>query len=153
MPSVDAVEVGTIVIIGDCSATYRNDGYGWGPLERNVGGNHSFRLTGAIGADWTTLISAEGWSLSAKRTAAGVIFVRSDFDSVASEPVDLPADEVTLDVTVDPNPIGIISVSSNGKQIFYSYAGDAVNVVPGIAWSSEKAPALFCESLLKRFGS
>ena len=141
------------MIAGDCSAAYRYDGYGWGPLDHKFGEGHSFKLTGAIGADWTTVVSASDWTLSAKQTAAGVIFVRSDFDSVASEPVDLPADEVTLDVTVDPNPIGIVSVSFNGKQIFYSYAGDAVNVVPGIAWSSEKAPALFCESLLKRFGS
>ena len=153
LPTGEAVPVGTIVIVGDCSAAYRYDGYGWGPLDHKLGEGHSFKLTGAIGADWTTVVSASDWTLSAKRTAAGVIFVRSDFDSVASEPVDLPADEVTLDVTVDPNPIGIVSVSFNGKQFFYSYAGDAVNVVPGIAWSSEKAPALFCESLLKRFGS
>ena len=153
LPSVDAVEAGTIVIIGDCSATYRNDGYGWGPLERKVGENHSFRLTGAIGADWTTLISAEGWSFSAKRTSAGVVFVRSDFDAIVSEPVDIPEGDITLDVIVDPNPIGVVSVSLNGNEIFYSFAGDAIDVVPGATWLSDQTPAAFCESLLKRFGS
>ena len=153
MPSVDAVEAGTIAIIGDCSATYRNDGYGWGPLERKVGEGHSFKLTGAIGADLTTLISSEGWSFSAKRTSAGVVFVRSDFDTIVSEPVDIPEGDITLDVIVDPNPIGAVSVSLNGNEIFYSFAVDAIDVVPGATWLSDQTPAAFCESLLKRFGS
>jgi hypothetical protein len=153
LPTGDAVPAGTIAIVGDCSAAYRYDGYGWGPLDRKLGEGHSFKLTGAIGAEWTTVVSADYWTLSAKRTEAGVIFVRSDFDSVASEPVDLPTDVVTLDVTVDPNPIGVISVSFNGSEIFYSFAGDAIDVVPGTTWLSDQAPAAFCESLLKRFGS
>lgn len=153
LPSSDAVGAGTIAIIGDCSAAYRYDGYGWGVLERKVGGNHSFRLTGPIVADWTTLISAENWSLLVKRTSDGVVFARSDFDAVVSEPVDIPGGEVTLDVSVDPNPMGVVLVSHNGNHIFYSNVGDAIDIVPGSTWGSDQIPAAFCESLLKRFGS
>ena len=152
LPTGAEASKGSIVIVGNCGAMYRSNGENWEVLERALGHGNGFQMTGTIGSDWTPIVTAEDWTVSAKRLPDGVVFTRSDYDGIVSDPVALPEGDVTLSVTVDPNPIGVVSVEYNGKQVFYSYAGDALNVKPGATWTSVPTSAPVCESLLNRFG-
>lgn len=154
-PLPSDVTSGTIAILGDCDAVYRFDGYGWGPIERRVGGNNSFEITGTVGDERRTVLNAQDWELSAQRTAQGVVFIRSgpNVEPRISDPIAIPNGEVTLNLIVDPSPIEVVLVYLNGREIFYSVPGDSQGVTVGDSWRTRTEPAQLCDSLLKRFGS
>ena len=146
------VAPGTIVIVGDCDAVYRTDGYGWGPLERRIGSPYAYRLTGSIGASDQTILSNPQWQLHASRTTEGVVF-RWDYGNgnvEVSEPVKLDAPS-TFDVVFDPLPLGVGRVVVNGTSVVGAPVRNSSDSVVSPEWkSSARGSASFCEKLQSR---
>jgi len=140
---------GTIVIVGDCDALYRTDGYGWGPLERRIGGPYAYRLTGSIGSEDQIIISNPEWSLRASRLDEGVVFRWVHGDGIIEESAPVRFDSPgTIDIVFDPPPLGVGRVVVNGTTV----VGAPVKNVPGSVvnpeWTSSGAESdSFCRRL------
>ena len=139
---------GTIVIVGNCDALYRTDGYGWGPLERRIGGPYAYRLTGTIGMSDQTILSNPDWKLHASKTNEGVVF-RWDYGNgnfEESEPVKLDAPS-TIDVVFDPLPLGVGRVVVNGTTVVGVPVANSPDSVVNPNWTQTNVPATFCQKL------
>jgi len=144
------VERGTIVIVGDCDARYRTDGYGWGPLERRVGGPFAYRLTGSIGPNEQTILSNPEWTVRASRTDDIVIF-RWDYGNgnvEESAPVKLADGPVTIDIVFDPLPLGTGRVVVKGATVVGAPVKNSPQSVVNPEWTSSGGSSdSFCRQL------
>jgi hypothetical protein len=143
---------GTIVIVGDCDALYRTDGYGWGPLERRIGGPYAYRLTGTIGFADQVILSNPEWALHASKTNEGVVF-RWDYGNGSSEvsaPVKVDIGPSTFDVVFDPLPLGVGRVVLNGTSVIGAPVSNSADSVVNPNFTSTDVPAAFCENLQAR---
>jgi hypothetical protein len=144
---------GTIVIVGDCDALYRTDGYGWGPLERRIGGPFAYRLTGSIGANEQTILSNPEWTVRASRTDDIVLF-RWDYGNgnfEVSKPVKVDYGPSTFDVVFDPLPLGTGRVVVNGTSVVGApVRNTSDSVVNPELKSAARSSASFCQKLLAR---
>jgi hypothetical protein len=144
---------GTIVILGDCDAVFRSDGYGWGPLERRIGGPYAYRLTGTIGVADQVILSNSEWALHASKTNEGVVF-RWDYgngSSEVSEPVKVAIGPSTFDVVFDPLPLGGGRVVLNGTSVVGAPVRNTSDSVVNPQWkSSARSSAPFCKKLQGR---
>ena len=145
--------MGTIVIVGDCDALYRTDGYGWGPLERRIGGPFAYRLTGSIGPNEQTILSNPEWMVRASRTDDIVIF-RWDYGNgnvEESAPVRLADGPVTIDIVFDPLPLGVGRVVVNERSVIGAPVTNSPQAVVNPAWtSSGDSSDSFCRKLQAR---
>lgn len=142
---------GTILVVGDCSAVYRSDGYGWLALERRVGGGRRFVFDAPVRAD-ERLVTGDGWEITLVGTDRGTIVRYTSADRVIdSPPVTVPEGATaTFDVVADPLPLGAIGVRVDGRTLL-----DAIYVTAsGAGLASDRvsraAPAPFCSSLVGR---
>ena len=144
---------GTIVIMGDCDAVYRTDGYGWGPLERRIGSIYGYRLTGTIGSADQVILSNPDWNVHAARTNEGVVF-RWDYGNgnvEESAPVKLADGPVTIDIVFDPLPLGSGRVVANGTSVVGAPVRNTSDSVVNPEWkSSARGSASFCQKLVAR---
>ncbi len=144
------VAPGTIVIMGDCDAVYRTDGYGWGPLERRIGTIYAYRLTGSIGSADQVILSNPDWKLHALRTTDGVVF-RWEYGNgnvEESVPVKLSDGPSTFDVVFDPLPLGTGRVVVNGASVVGAPVRSTSDFVVAPEWkSSARGSASFCQKL------
>ncbi|MEJ6511827.1 MAG: hypothetical protein QNL59_07775 [Actinomycetota bacterium] len=147
------VAPGTIVIMGDCDAVYRTDGYGWGPLERRIGTIYAYRLTGTIGSADQVILSNPEWALHASKTNEGVVF-RWDYGNgnfEVSEPVKVDYGPSTFDVVFDPLPLGTGRVVANGTSVVGALVRNTSDsVVNPELKSAARSSASFCQKLLAR---
>ena len=147
------VERGTIVIVGDCDALYRTDGYGWGPLERRVGGPFAYRLTGSIGPNEQTILSNPEWTVRASRTDDIVIF-RWDYGNgnvEESAPVKLADGPVMIDIVFDPLPLGVGRVIVNERSVIGAPVKNSPQSVVNPQWTSSGGSSdSFCRKLQAR---
>lgn len=149
------VAPGTIVIMGDCDAVYRTDGYGWGPLERRIGGPFAYRLSGSIGAGEQTILSNPEWAVRASRTEDLVVF-RWDYGSGTVEesaPVKMSNNgPSTIDIVFDPytdfGHDGRVVV--NGTSVVGAPVSNSSGSVVNPNWTETEVPASFCEKLHAR---
>ncbi|HBU02498.1 MAG TPA: hypothetical protein DEB20_08210, partial [Acidimicrobiaceae bacterium] len=144
---------GTIVIVGDCDALYRTDGYGWGPLERRIGGPFAYRLTGSIGANEQTILSNPEWTVRASRTDDIVVF-RWDYGNgnvEESAPVKLADGPVTIDIVFDPLPLGVGRVVVNERSVVGAPVKNSPESVVNPEWTSSGGSSdSFCRKLQAR---
>jgi hypothetical protein len=144
---------GTIVIVGDCDALYRTDGYGWGPLERRIGGPFAYRLTGSIGANEQTILSNPEWTVRASRTDDIVVF-RWDYGNgnvEESAPVKLADGPVTIDIVFDPLPLGVGRVVVNETSVIGAPVKNSPESVVNPEWTSSGGSSdSFCRKLQAR---
>jgi hypothetical protein len=144
---------GTIVIVGDCDALYRTDGYGWGPLERRIGGPFAYRLTGSIGANEQTILSNPEWTVRASRTDDIVVF-RWDYGNgnvEESAPVKLADGPVTIDIVFDPLPLGVGRVVVNETSVIGAPVKNSPESVVNPEWTSSGGNSdSFCRKLQAR---
>lgn len=144
---------GTIVIVGDCDALYRTDGYGWGPLERRIGGPFAYRLTGSIGANEQTILSNPEWTVRASRTDDIVVF-RWDYGNgnvEESAPVMLADGPVTIDIVFDPLPLGVGRVVVNETSVIGAPVKNSPESVVNPEWTSSGGNSdSFCRKLQAR---
>jgi len=148
------VAPGTIVILGDCDALFRTDGYGWGPLERRIGGPFAYRLTGTVGADDQTILSNSDWMVRASRSGDGVVF-RWDYGNgnvEESKPIKVDYyGPTTIDVVFDPLPLGWGRVVVNGTSVVGAPVRNTSDFIVNPQWkSSARGSAPFCQKLLAR---
>jgi hypothetical protein len=145
------VAPGTIVILGDCDAVFRTDGYGWGPLERRIGGRYEYRLTGSIGSADQVILSNPEWKVHASRTNDGVVF-RWEYGNgnvEESAPVKLDAPS-TIDIVFDPLPLGVGNVVVNGTSVVGVQVANSPDSVVDPNWTQTNVPATFCQKLQDR---
>lgn len=153
LPTED-VRDGALVILDDCGGLYRYDGFNWQVVERRPGGGRRFLLTGSIGEKPTVVLQGFGWSLSARRSPDGVVFMYDTKNGRHDEsaPAELPEGPVTLDVIADPAQVTLISVSHDGERLFSQRYVPAAKASPGRGWTQTPGSAPLCESLLGRLG-
>jgi hypothetical protein len=145
------VAPGTIVILGDCDAVFRTDGYGWGPLERRIGGRYEYRITGSIGSEDQVILSNPEWKVHASRTNDGVVF-RWEYGNgnvEESAPVKLDAPS-TIDIVFDPLPLGVGNVVVNGTSVVGVQVANSPDSVVDPNWTQTNVPATFCQKLQDR---
>jgi hypothetical protein len=147
------VERGTIVIVGDCEALYRTDGYGWGPLERRIGGPYAYRLTGTIGMNDQTILSNSEWKVRASLSDDGLVFRWEYGNGMIEESKPIKRDDVgptTVDIVFDPLPLGVGRVVVNGTTVIGAPVANRPDSVVDPNWTQTNVPATFCQKLQAR---
>jgi len=149
-PLPEGLAPGTILIVGDCDALYRTDGYGWGPLERRIGGPYAYRLTGTIGRNDQTILSNPEWTVRASRTDDIVVF-HWDYGNgnvEESAPVKLADGPVTIDIVFDPLPLGTGRVVVKGATVVGAPVKNSPQSVVNPEWTSSGGSSdSFCRQL------
>ena len=145
---------GTIVIVGDCDALYRTDGYGWGPLERRIGGPYAYRLTGTIGMNDQTILSNSEWKVRASRSDDGLVFRWEYGNGMIEESKPIKIDYVgptTIDIVFDPLPLGVGRVVVNETSVIGAPVKNSPESVVNPEWTSSGGSSdSFCRKLQAR---
>ena len=146
---------GSLAILDDCSGLYHysvvND---WTVVERKPGGGRRFLLTGTIGEQLEDVMRGWQWTLTARRTPDGVVFV---YDATngrheESKASRLPDGPLTLDIVADQAQPATISVHFGDEVLLNANLVGVQYPTPGPGWTSTTGSAPICESLLARRG-
>ena len=151
---VEGISEGTIVILDDCSGMYHYDGDNWQVVERKPGGGRRFVITGTIDSEAKPVLQGFGWTLTARRTSDGVIFVYDASYGRHDEfgPVSLPDGPLTFEAVADQAQIATISLTLGDKKVLSDDFLAASKAQPGPGWRSDPGQAPLCESFLSRLG-
>lgn len=153
-PLPEGLAPGTILIVGDCDALYRTDGYGWGPLERRIGGPYAYRLTGTIGMNNQTILSNAEWKVQASRSDDGLVFRWEHGNGMIEESKPIKIDDVgptTVDIVFDPPPLGVGRVVVNGTTVVGAPVKNSPQSVVNPEWTSSGGSSdSFCRQLQAR---
>ncbi|MTA18423.1 MAG: hypothetical protein F2561_03850 [Actinobacteria bacterium] len=148
----EGISDGSMVILDNCAGLYRFNGDNWQVLERKPGGGRRFIITGSIGEDPNPILQGSGWTVSARRTPEGVVFVYESTNGRRDESkaVALPEGELTFDAVADQAQISTISLTHEGSTVFTDSVLGASKARPSDGWTSTPGSAPLCESLLAR---
>jgi len=148
----EGIADGSLVILDNCAGLYRYNGDNWQAIERKPGGGRRFIITGSIGEDPKPILQGWGWTVSARRTPEGVVFVYESKKGRRDEsnPVALPEGELTFDAVADQAKFSTISLTYEGSTVFTDYNLGASKARPSAGWISTPGSAPLCESLLAR---
>lgn len=147
---------GQLVILDDCAGLYRySDLSKWVVVERKPGSGREFLITGSIGEESTPVMTGWGWTLTARRSPDGVVFVydKSDGHQEKSTPKPLPIGPVTLDVIADQSQYGALKVRYGDTVFFETNHVGVQYPTPAADWTSATGSAPLCESLLSRLNN
>jgi len=148
----EGITDGSLVILDNCAGLYRYNGDNWQVIERKPGGGRRFIITGSIGEESKPILQGSGWTLSARRTPEGVVFVYESGNGRRNEsdPVALPEGELTFDAVADQAKVSTISLTYENATVFVDNLLRASMAEPGAGWTSTPGSAPLCESLLAR---
>lgn len=153
-PLPEGLAPGTILIVGDCDALYRTDGYGWGPLERRIGGPYAYRLTGTIGRNDQTILSNPEWNVQASRSDDGLVFRWEYGNGIIEESKPVKIDyygPTTIDIVFDPLPLGTGRVVVKGATVVGAPVKNSPQSVVNPEWTSSGGSSdSFCRQLQPR---